>query len=177
MAAQDRFIALWGDMGAHWGVPRTMAEIHALLFIAGDAMNTDQIMARLRISRGNASMTLRTLVEWGIVRRVNQGAQRRDLYEAEQDVWTLFSTVVRARKEREIDPLAQVLQGCLTTGDAAARDPQARAHDERIRSMIGFVDTFDGLLHHFVGPGGKGLHRVASLLGRATRRTAPRPSR
>ncbi len=175
--ARLRFIEAWTEMGSRWGVPRSMTAIHALLFIEGGAMDADEIMARLGISRGNVSMTLRTLVEWGIVRRVTQGAQRRDLYEAEQDVWTLFSTVVRARKEREIDPLAQVLQGCMTSGDAATRDLQARAHDERIRAMMDFVDTFDGLLHHFVGPGGKGLHRVASLLGRATRRTAPRPPR
>ena len=175
--ARVRFIEAWTDMGSRWGVPRSMTAIHALLFIEGKAMDADEIMARLGISRGNVSMTLRTLVEWGIVRRVAQGAQRRDVYEAEQDVWTLFSTVVRARKEREIDPLATVLQGCMTSGDAASRDPQARAHDDRIRAMIDFVDTFDGLLHHFVGPGGKGLHRVASLLGRATRRTAPRPPR
>lgn len=175
--ARLRFIEAWTEMGSRWGVPRSMTAIHALLFIEGTAMDADEIMARLGISRGNVSMTLRTLVEWGIVRRVTHGTQRRDVYEAEQDVWTLFSTVVRARKEREIDPLATVLQGCLTSGDAASRDPKAKDHDTRIRAMIDFVDTFDGLLHHFVGPGGKGLHRVASLLGRATRRTAARPPR
>lgn len=175
--ARLRFIEAWTEMGSRWGVPRSMTAIHALLFIEGKAMDADEIMARLGISRGNVSMTLRTLVEWGIVRRVASGAQRRDVYEAEQDVWTLFSTVVRARKEREIDPLARILQGCMTSGDAAERDPTARAHDDRIRAMMDFVDTFDGLLHHFVGPGGKGLHRVASLLGRATRRAAPRSTR
>ena len=175
--ARLRFIEAWTEMGSRWGVPRSMTAIHALLFIEGKAMDADEIMARLGISRGNVSMTLRTLVEWGIVRRVTHGAQRRDLYEAEQDVWTLFSTVVRARKEREIDPLARILQGCMTSGDAAAREPKARAHDERIRAMMDFVDTFDGLLHHFIGPGGKGLHRVAALLGRATRRAAPRSAR
>jgi DNA-binding transcriptional regulator GbsR (MarR family) len=168
--ARLRFIEAWTEMGTRWGVPRSMTAVHALLFIEARAMDSDEIMARLGISRGNVSMTLRTLVDWGIVRRAAHGTQRRDLYEAEQDVWTLFSTVVRARKEREIDPLAQVLQGCMTSGNAASRDPRARAHDHRIRAMIEFVDTFDGLLHHFVGPGGKGLHRVASLLGKATRR-------
>jgi DNA-binding transcriptional regulator GbsR (MarR family) len=168
--ARLRFIEAWTEMGTRWGVPRSMTAVHALLFIEARPMDSDEVMARLGISRGNVSMTLRTLVDWGIVRRAAHGAQRRDLYEAEQDVWTLFSTVVRARKEREIDPLAQVLQGCMTSGDAASRDPLARAHDQRIRAMIEFVDTFDGLLHHFVGPGGKGLHRVASLLGKATRR-------
>ncbi|MBU3729373.1 MAG: MarR family transcriptional regulator [Phycisphaerales bacterium] len=175
--ARLRFIEAWTEMGSRWGVPRSMTAVHALLFIEGTAMDADEIMARLGISRGNVSMTLRTLVEWGIVRRAAQGSQRRDTYEAEQDVWTLFSTVVRARKEREIDPLAKVLQGCLTSGDAASRDPSAEAHDQRIRQMMDFVDTFDGLLLHFVGPGGKGLHRVASLLRRATRGAAPRPSR
>jgi len=169
--ARLRFIEAWTEMGTRWGVPRSMTAVHALLFIEARPMDSDEIMARLGISRGNVSMTLRTLVDWGIVRRAAHGAQRRDLYEAEQDVWTLFSTVVRARKEREIDPLAQVLRGCMTSGDAASRDPQAGAHDQRIRSMIEFVDTFDALLHHFVGPGGKGLHRVASLLGKATGRS------
>jgi DNA-binding transcriptional regulator GbsR (MarR family) len=168
--ARLRFIEAWTEMGTRWGVPRSMTAVHALLFIEARPMDSEEIMARLGISRGNVSMTLRTLVDWGIVRRAAHGAQRRDLYDAEQDVWTLFSTVVRARKEREIDPLAQVLQGCMTSGNASSRDPQARAHDQRIRAMIEFVDTFDGLLHHFVGPGGKGLHRVASLLGKATRR-------
>jgi DNA-binding transcriptional regulator GbsR (MarR family) len=175
--ARLRFIEAWTDMGSRWGVPRSMTAIHALLFIEGRAMDADEIMASLGISRGNVSMTLRTLVEWGIVRRLAHASQRRDLYEAEQDVWTLFSTVVRARKEREIDPLADVLRGCMTAGDAASRHPDARAHDERIAAMIGFVGTFDRLLDHFVGPGGKGLHRVASLLGRATRRAAPRSAR
>jgi DNA-binding transcriptional regulator GbsR (MarR family) len=174
--ARLRFIEAWTEMGSRWGVPRSMTAVHALLFIEGTAMDADEIMARLGISRGNVSMTLRTLVEWGIVRRVAQGAQRRDTYEAEQDVWTLFSTVVRARKEREIDPLATVLQGCMTAG-GSPRDPQAEAHDRRIRQMIEFVDTFDGILLHFVGPGGKGLHRVASLLRRATRGTARRSDR
>lgn len=174
--ARIRFIEAWADMGGRWGVPRSMTAIHALLFIEGRAMDADEIMARLGISRGNVSMTLRTLLDWGIVRRAPQSGQRRDLYEAEQDVWTLFSTVVRARKEREIDPLADALRGCLTSGDAASRHPEARAHDGRIQSMIEFVGTFDTLLDHFVGPGGKGLHRVASLLGRATRsgRRSPR---
>lgn len=167
--ARIRFIEAWADMGGRWGVPRSMTAIHALLFIEGRPMDSDEIMARLGISRGNVSMTLRTLLDWGIVRRAPQSGQRRDLFEAEQDVWTLFSTVVRARKEREIDPLADALRGCMTSGDAASRHPDARAHDARMQAMIEFVGTFDTLLDHFVGPGGKGLHRVASLLGRATR--------
>ena len=149
MAAQDRFIALWGDMGAHWGVPRTMAEIHALLFIAGEAMNTDQIMARLHISRGNASMTLRTLVEWGMVTRSHQRSDRKDYFHAEQDVWKLLATVLRARKRRELDPLLTSLRGCLL--DDARRGDDAAEHDRRIGDLITLIETLDRLSEHLLG--------------------------
>ena len=110
--AQDRFIGLWGEMGSAWGIPRTMAEVHALLYISGEPMNTDDVMARLRISRGNASMTLRTLCEWGIVSRVHNRGDRKEYFRAEQDVWKLFATIVRERKRREFDPLLDAMRAC-----------------------------------------------------------------
>ena len=97
--AGEAFVALWAEMGTHWGVPRTMAQVNALLFMEGRPLNTDEIMERLSISRGNASMTLRTLVEWGMITRSHNAKDRKDYYAGEQDVWKLFATVARTRKQ------------------------------------------------------------------------------
>ncbi len=108
-AAQDRFIQFWGEMGTRWGVQRSMTEVHALLFIAGEPLSAEDIMERLSISRGSVSTTLKQLAEWGLVQRVRlkDRADRRDYHQAEQDVWKLFYTILRARKRREFDPLVE----------------------------------------------------------------------
>ncbi|HBS29308.1 MAG TPA: hypothetical protein DEB06_07620, partial [Phycisphaerales bacterium] len=103
--AQDRFISTWGQMAGAWGVSRTMAEIHALLYITGDALNTDDVIDRLQISRGNASMSLRALQEWGLIRRVHRRGDRKEYFESESDVWAMFKTIARERKKRELDPV------------------------------------------------------------------------
>lgn len=168
VSAQDRFIGLWGDMASSWGVPRTMAEIHAMLFVSGSEFNTDEIMARLEISRGNASMTLRTLVEWGIVGRRHRRGDRRDYFSAEQDVWKLFATVLRARKRREIDPLLEALRSCALAGTPtsteAADDSAAEAHNDRIGRMIEMVEALDFLSERLLGPNGPGSDRMESLV-------------
>lgn len=173
-AAQERFIALWGEMGSAWGIPRTMAEAHALLYIVGDPLNTDEVMERLHISRGNASMTLRTLVEWGLVARVHNRGDRKEYFRAEQDVWRLFATIVRERKRREFDPLLQALEQCrsLTEPTAAGRrriGPDAAAldaHQKRLDRMLETIRTLDQLSERFVASGGPGMMLAAKLLGR-----------
>lgn len=104
-AAQDRFIAAWGQMATTWGISRTMAEVHALLYITGEPHNTDDVMERLQISRGNASMSLRALLEWGIIGRTHRRGDRKEYFIAEQDVWAMFRIIVRERMKREVDPL------------------------------------------------------------------------
>src|SRR5690242_11423138 len=93
--AQDEFVAAWGKMGAAWGISRTMAEVHALLYITGRPMNTDEVMERLQISRGNASMSVRALVDWGVVERTHKRGDRKEYFLAEQDVWTMFRAILR----------------------------------------------------------------------------------
>jgi DNA-binding transcriptional regulator GbsR (MarR family) len=161
-AAQDRFIALWGEMGSSWGVPRSMAEIHALLFIVGEALHTDAIMQRLQVSRGNASMTLRTLVEWGIITRSHQRGDRRDYYRAEQDVWRLFSTILRARKRRELDPLMESLRACRVHGEAVP--PEAVEHDARVDRMLDLVELIDRVSERTLGPNGPSSGELVALL-------------
>jgi DNA-binding transcriptional regulator GbsR (MarR family) len=139
-AAQDRFIGFWGEMGTRWGVQRSMAEVHALLFIAAEPLSAEDIMERLSISRGSVSTTLKQLVEWGLVQRVNpklspasRGAartDRREFHQAEQDVWKLFYTILRARKRREFDPLIEQLGGCKVSQRAGRKSDRERSHVE-----------------------------------------------
>jgi DNA-binding transcriptional regulator GbsR (MarR family) len=153
----DGFIRLWGEMGTHWGVPRTMTQVHALLFMEGRPLNTDDIMARLSISRGNASMTLRTLVDWGMITRTHNPRDRKDYYAAEQDVWKLFATIARARKRREIEPLLgslkQVLDQSADTTDADSKSQRAK-----IEEVLAFTRLFDAVTEQFLaaGPGALG---------------------
>ena len=110
-AARDEFIAQWGIMGSSWGINRTMAQIHALLMVSTTPLSTDEIMAELAISRGNAHMNLRDLVGWGLVRSVIRKGERKEFFEAEKDVWKIFCTVVRERKRREIEGCELIEEG------------------------------------------------------------------
>ena len=161
---QERFIALWGDMGARWGVPRSMTELHAMLYIVGESMNTDEIMKKLSISRGNASMTLRTLLDWGIVTRTHKRDDRKDYYTAEQDVWKLFSTVARARKRRELEPLASTLEA-LTNTLKGTDTSEVVAQRKRLESMLEFIVQFDGISERFLSMGGSSIEIFSKLLG------------
>ena len=161
---RQEFIELWGDMGARWGVPRSMTELHALLYIVGTPMNTDEIMKQLSISRGNASMTLRTLLDWGIITRAHRPDDRKDYYIAEQDVWKLFATVARARKRRELEPLTARLNSLSLKSNADATSDGV-AHRERIESMLQFIIQFDGLSERFLSMGGLSLDILSKLIG------------
>lgn len=176
--ARERFIALWGQMASSWGIPRSMAEVHALLYIAGTPMNTDEVMHDLGISRGSASMTLRALVEWGIVSRTHLRGDRKEYFKAEQDVWKLFRTILRERKKREIDPLLNALHECrdLTAKRRAASprrkvDPAAaaiEAHNARLDSMLQFVRMIDALSEQVINSPDGRLKLAAKLLGAAS---------
>ncbi len=176
--AQDRFVAVWGQMAGAWGISRTMAEIHALLYITGEELCTDDIMDRLQISRGNASMSLRSLLDWGIVLRAHKRGDRKEYFAAEQDVWTMFRAIVRERIKREVDPLLASLHEIKDISAAAGRggggDPAAlKAHTKRLDDMLAFFETLETLGHRFVSPAGRGLRVAATLLATM----APRQSR
>jgi DNA-binding transcriptional regulator GbsR (MarR family) len=178
--AQDRFIAAWGQMGSAWGISRTMAEVYALLFITGEPLNTDDIMDRLRISRGNASMSLRALLDWGIVFRSHRRGDRKEYFQAEQDVWAMFRAIVRERMKREVDPLlASLYEIRDLLGERAPRkakategspdlDRSVAAHTRRLDAMVGFLATLESLSSRFISPSGPGLRLAASLLSDAS---------
>ena len=164
--SQDRFISLWGEMGSRWGVPRTMAEAHALLFVHGEPLHAEAIMDRLRISRGNVSMTLRTLVEWGIITRHHERGDRREYFRAEQDVWKLFATVARARKRREIDPLVEGLDRCKTAASRGREGARRSVHNARVDELLNAVRIVDGISERLVAADGSGLRTAALTLSK-----------
>jgi DNA-binding transcriptional regulator GbsR (MarR family) len=111
--AQDLFLQEWGRMSSSWGINRTMAQIHALLFITGSPHTMDEICERLHISRGNASMNLRGLMDWGVIRRFRNPGERHDVYLSDIDAVTMVARVIRERKRRELDPTVDALETCL----------------------------------------------------------------
>src|SRR5881394_2376704 len=110
--ARDEFVSQWGVIGSAWGVNRTMAQIHALLITAPAPLSTDEVMAELKISRGNAHTNLRDLVSWGLVRSVVRKGERKEFFEAEKNVWRMFCIVIRERRRRELRPALAVLKDC-----------------------------------------------------------------
>ena len=158
-------------MGSSWGIPRTMAEVHALLYIVHEPLNTDQIMERLAISRGNASMSLKSLHDWGLISRAHKRGDRKEYFHAEQDVWQVFRIITRERKRREIDPVLMALHDCRdVTGPRAVglanADAELITHNERLDRMIDFIELIDSLAEQFVSPAGKGLQTAVGLLGK-----------
>ena len=112
--ARDEFVAQWGAMGTAWGINRTMAQIHALLIVTPQPLTTDEVMAELHVSRGNAHSNLRELVGWGLVKSVFRKGERKELFEAEKDMWRMFCIVVRERKRREIEPALKAAKGLIS---------------------------------------------------------------
>jgi len=109
---RDDFIAQWGAFGSQWGINRTMAQIHALLMTGPDSLSTDEVMETLEISRGNAHTNLKELVSWGLVRIIVRKGERKEFFEAERDVWKIFTIILRERQRREIDPALELLRNC-----------------------------------------------------------------
>ena len=108
-AAREKFLDTWGQMGSNWGISKTMAQVHGLLLISTKPLNTDQIMEHLDISRGNVHCNIAELQEWELIRKNKIDGCRKDYYEAEKDIWTVFVKIVKQRKKRELEPIIGVL--------------------------------------------------------------------
>ena len=141
--AQEQFILEWGRMSSSWGINRTMAQIHALLFVSGVPLEVNEIMDRLQISRGNASMNLRELIDWGIVRRFRQPGDRKDVYISDTDPYQMFLRVVRERKRRELDPTADAIREVLTMLPEADDDEDAATLRTRLEALLEIFQLID----------------------------------
>jgi DNA-binding transcriptional regulator GbsR (MarR family) len=131
------FILHWGEMGARWGINRTVAQIHALLFLSPAPLNAEAIAATLGVARSNVSTSLRELQGWGIVRVTHMLGDRRDHFESMKDVWEMFRVIVDQRKKREADPTLALLREVV----AEAKKPGADAYTrERLVDLLHFFE-------------------------------------
>lgn len=108
--AKEKYIQTWGTFATNWGINRTMAQVHALLLASGKPLSTDEVMEQLEISRGNANMNLRALIDWGIVKKEFIKGDRKEYFIAEKDVWYLFKQITKERRKREIEPVISFLE-------------------------------------------------------------------
>ena len=164
LPTEQKFILHWGEMGTRWGINRTVAQVHALLFLSPKPLHAEEIAGTLVVARSNVSTSLRELQGWGIVRVAHVLGDRRDHFESVKDVWEIFRIVAEERKRREIDPTLRVLQECVAelkgpgTGTAYSR--------ERLQEMLEFLTTATGLFDELVHMPAKTLRGMARLRGR-----------
>jgi DNA-binding transcriptional regulator GbsR (MarR family) len=134
----QKFILHWGEMGTRWGINRTVAQVHALLFLSQKPLPADEIAETLHIARSNTSTSLRELQNWGIVRVVHVLHDRRDHFASMKDVFAMFRAIAHQRKKREIDPTVHVLRDCLAeAGKSKAADPHTR---DRLSELLDFFE-------------------------------------
>ena len=132
--AKQQFISSWGAFGTHWGINRTMAQIHALLLISPDPLTQDDVMEELNISRGNTNMNIRELINWGLVERVLLPGERKEYFSAEKDIWKVVKQIVKERKKRELEPMLKLLDQ-LEEVDGDKRDKHVKSFVETVSSI------------------------------------------
>jgi DNA-binding transcriptional regulator GbsR (MarR family) len=160
----QKFILHWGEMGTRWGINRTVAQVHALLFLSPKPLPADEITATLAVARSNVSTSLRELQGWTIVRVVHVLGDRRDHFESIKDVWEIFRIVSHERKRREIDPTLRVIGECVAELKA---NPQGDAYTrERLESMLEFLTAMTGLFEEILRMPAGALKGVVKLRGK-----------
>jgi len=160
----QKFILHWGEMGTRWGINRTVAQVHALLFLSPKPVPADEIATTLAVARSNVSTSLRELQGWGIVRIVHVLGDRRDHFESIKDVWEIFRIVSEERKRREIDPTLRAIGECVQELKA---NPQGDAYTrERLESMLEFLTAMTGLCEEILRMPTGALKGVVKLRGK-----------
>jgi DNA-binding transcriptional regulator GbsR (MarR family) len=142
--ALNEFVLYWGEMASAWGINKTMAQIHALLFAASEPIDTDAVMEYLDISRGNANMNLHNLMAWGLVEKVNFQGDRKDYYTADKDVWAAASKIIRQRQELEITPIRENLRNCLSILNAGEKEQlHEKEFKQRMEDFLDLLELFE----------------------------------
>lgn len=159
----EKFISCWGEMGVRWGVNRSVAQLHALFFLAPGPLNAEEAAAVLGIARSNVSVGLRELESWGLIRQVGIRGDRRQHFEGSKDVWEMFRIIMEERKRREIDPTIVTLRECLE--EAKSQTPGDVYTIHRLKETLEFFDIVIPLYNELRQlPGGR-IRRLAQLKG------------
>jgi len=160
----QKFIVHWGELGTRWGISRTVAQVHALLYLSQAPLDVQAICESLKIARSNASASLRELEGWGIVRSVHLLGDRREHFEAMADVWQMLATLVQARKRRECDPALAMLRECAE--EAHGESVEAKFVETRIRAMRDLFETLGPLAEEFTLLPNPAVRGLIGLRGR-----------
>jgi DNA-binding transcriptional regulator GbsR (MarR family) len=147
--SKEKFINAWGTLGTSWGINRTMAQVHALLLISPDALTAEEIMEDLNISRGNANMNVRTLIDWGLVQKELRPGERKEYFKAEKDIYVVFKQIAKERRKRELEPIFKVLEEVKKV-DGDKRDRNIKAFVETIEEIERFTHKADRTLETLI---------------------------
>lgn len=143
--AKQEFIQSWGVLGTQWGINRTMAQIHALLLVAPEPLSADEVMEELQISRGNANMNLRELIDWNLVEKVLKQGERKEFFVAEKDIWNVAMCIIKERKKKEFDPLLKTVSQ-LQDIDGGKNTKEGKAFLETMQGIESFAKKGDKAL-------------------------------
>ena len=157
--ARQQLIQTWGQLSSHWGINRTMGQIHALLMVSPNPMTADQIISELGISRGNVSMNLRSLIEWGIVHKVYVTGDRKEYFASEKDVWKMTLQIARERKRRELDPVIQSLQSIQKVEPEPGNTKEVEELNRMTSQILDVAMQVDKVLDIGIRSGGQSLIR------------------
>jgi DNA-binding transcriptional regulator GbsR (MarR family) len=146
--AREKLIQAWGNLGYSWGLNKVMAQIHALLLVSPQPLSTEEIMKELNISRGNANMNVRALLDWGIVHRVSVPGERKEYFKSEKDVWGLARQVAKERRKRELEPILKVLKEISEA--PTENSEEAKEFKKITKELKSFAEKSDGLLDKFI---------------------------
>ncbi len=160
----QKYVLHWGEMGTRWGVNRTVAQIHALLFLAKQPLTAEDISETLGVARSNVSNSLKELQSWGLVRITHLVGDRRDHFVALQDVWEIFRVIMEERKRREIDPTLSILRECLIEADEDVElDKTTRA---KMEEVLGFMEMLTSTYEDYKRLPPNTLKRILKMGGK-----------
>jgi DNA-binding transcriptional regulator GbsR (MarR family) len=146
--AKEELIQAWGNLGYSWGLNKTMAQIHALLLVSTKPLTTEDIMEELSISRGNANMNVRALLDWGIVSRVSVPGERKEFFKSEKDIWALARQVAKERRKRELEPILKVLKEVNEIQTDGSEE--TKEFKKVVKELRSFAEKSDGLIDTFI---------------------------